>query len=78
MKVVFPDKSYVEAISRSKLLMLEERHKRKCDKLASLQRNYGSPNLKLHPLLPELNTDATNSLRTLRTFKYPKYKTDRF
>ena len=33
---------------------------------------------KLHPLLPELNTDAAYSLRTARTFKHPKYKTDRF
>ena len=74
--MVFPNKSYVEALSHSKLLTLEEKRQRKCDKL--FKEIMEDPNLKLHPLLLELNTDETYSLRTSRTFKYPKYKTDRF
>ena len=69
MKIVFPNKSYVEAFSHSKLLTLEERRQRKCDNL--FKEIMQDPNHKLYPLLPELNTDATYSLRTSRTFKYP-------
>ena len=76
MRIIFPTKSYAEALRHSKLLTLEERRQRMCDKLFKEIVEY--PNHKLHPLLPVLNTDTTYSLRTSRTFKHPKYKTDRF
>ena len=75
MRVIFPTKSYAEALLHSKLLILEERRQRMCDKL--FKEIVEDPNHKLHPLLPELSTDTTYSLRTSRTFKHPKYKTDR-
>ena len=65
-----------EALSQSKLLTLEERRQIACDKL--FKEIMEDRNHKLHPLLPDPNTDAAYSLRTSRTFKLPKCKTDRF
>ena len=76
MRIIFPTKSYAEALLHSKLLTLKERRQRTCGKL--FKEIVEDPNNKLHPLLPELNTDTAYSLRTSRTFNHPKYKTDRF
>ena len=76
MRIIFRTKSYAEAFLHSKLLTLEERRRRTCDKL--FKEIVADPNHKLQPLLPELNTGTTYSLRTSRTFNHPKYKTDRF
>ena len=64
MRIIFPTKSYVEPLFHSKLLTLEVRHQRTCDKL--FKEIMEDPNHKFHPLLPELNTDAAYSLRGLR------------
>ena len=40
MRIIFPTKSYAEALRHSKLLTLEERRQKMCDKL---QRNYRRP-----------------------------------
>jgi hypothetical protein len=76
MEIIFPTKSYVEALSHSKLLTLEERRQIACDKL--FKEIMEDKNHKLHPLLPDPNTDVAYSLRTSRTFKIPKCKTERF
>jgi hypothetical protein len=76
MKIIFPIKSYAEALSHSKLLTLEERRQIACDKL--FKEIMEDKNHKLHPLLPDPNTDVAYSLRTSRTFKIPKCKTERF
>ena len=76
MKIIFPTKSYAEALSHSKLLTLEERRQIACDKL--FKEIMEDKNHKLHPLLPDPNTDVAYSLRTSRTFKIPKCKTERF
>ena len=76
MKIIFPTKSYAEALSHSRLLTLEERRQIACDKL--FKEIMEDKNHKLHPLLPDPNTDVAYSLRTSRTFKIPKCKTERF
>ena len=73
IKIIFPIKSYAEALSHSKLLTLEERRQIACDKL--FKEIMKDKNHKLHPLLPDPNTDVAYSLRT---FKIPKCKTERF
>ena len=76
MRIIFPTKSYAEALLHSRLLTHQERRQRMYDKL--FKEIVEDPNHKLHPLLPELNTDTTYSLKTSRTFKHLKYKTDIF
>ena len=51
-----------EALFHSELLTFEVRRQRTCDK--RIKEIMEDPNHKLHPLLPELNTDAAYSLRT--------------
>jgi hypothetical protein len=76
MKIIFPIKSYAEALSHSKLLTLEERHQIACDKLLKeVKEIMEDKNHNLHPLLPDPNTDVAYSLRT---FKIPKCKNERF
>jgi hypothetical protein len=75
VRITFPAKSYNEAISLSNLGKLEERRQAACDKL--FKEIIEDPNHKLHPLLPELNSDTGYSLRTMKTFNIPKIKTNR-
>ena len=49
MRIILPTKSYAEALLHSKLLTLEERRQRMCDKL--FKEIVEDPNHKLHPLL---------------------------
>jgi hypothetical protein len=79
MKIIFPIKSYAEALSHSKLLTLAERPQIACDKLfKEVKEIMEDKNHNLHPLLPDPNTDVAYSLRTSRTFKIPKCKNERF
>ena len=71
MKIIFPIKSYAEALSHSKLLTLEERRQIACDKhFKEVKEIMEDKNHKLHPLLPDPNIDVGYSMRTSRTFKF--------
>ena len=72
MRIIFPTKSYVEALFHSKLLTLEVRRQRTRDKL--FKEIMEDPNHKLQPLLPELNTVAAYSLRTASLNNNKKFK----
>ena len=76
IRIVFPTKSDAEALFHSKLLSFRERPQRACGK--QFKEIMEDPNHKLHQLLPQPNKDAAYSLTPWRTFKKPKYKTDRF
>ena len=76
MRMIFPGNSDNEAISLSNLGKLEERRQAACDKL--FKEIIEDPNHKLHPLLPDLNSNTGHSLGTKRTFDLPIIKTNRY
>jgi glycosylphosphatidylinositol transamidase (GPIT) subunit GPI8 len=75
MRVIFPGTMYKEALEQGHLQSLYDRREYSCIKLFEQIEQDSSHKLK--NLLPSLNT-SFDSLRTVRKYKLPLIKTDRF
>jgi hypothetical protein len=73
--LIFPGTRYKEALEQGHLQSLYDRREYSCIKL--FEQIEQDPSHKLKNLLPSLNT-SFDSLRTVRKYKLPLIKTDRF
>jgi hypothetical protein len=76
LKIILPDLTYNEALSKSGLYNLNERRETLCDKTFS--RIVRDPDHKLHALLPPMTSECQYNLRNKRVFRFPRCKTNRF
>ncbi len=76
MRIIFPGMRYREALEQGNLQSLYDRRECLCKKLFE-QMEQGHSH-KLKNLLPSLNTSSLDSLRTVRKYRLPLIKTDRF
>ena len=76
MRIIFPGMRYREALEQGNLQSLYDRRECLCKKLFE-QIEQGHSH-KLKSLLPGLNTSSLDSLRTVRKYRLPLIKTDRF
>jgi hypothetical protein len=75
MRIIFPGTWFKEALEQGHLHSLYDRREYSCIKL--FERIEQDPSHNLKNLLPSLNT-SFDSLRTVRKYKLPSIKTDRF
>jgi glycosylphosphatidylinositol transamidase (GPIT) subunit GPI8 len=75
MRIIFPGTRYKEALEQGHLQSLYDRREYSCIKL--FEQIEQDPSHKLKNLIPSLNT-SFDSLRTVRKYKLPLIKTDRF